>query len=508
MCKQTYDSDVEFESDAEEMSFFDGEDEIDNFGMSDEEDLGMEDEAPLDDDFCGIVVQKKSEFEGEDQEVIEGSELMPKIGRMVEEANAVLGTSPINCRVLLFQFKWKPDVLFERFCEGNDVAALLKKSKVAPSSGIALPEKKGECGVCFYEAGDIVKFPCGDQICKTCLDIYLDGMIRESGTAFVSCFGYKCTQLIDDAVVKKYCQNRAGYEKVIINSYVMANFQMKWCPAPSCSRVISVNWVPNEWFTQAVECSCGKQFCFNCYGDRHEPVNCYFLRKWMLKQEDDSETLNWISANTKTCPKCRTQIEKNGGCIHMTCRLASCKHEFCWICFADWAGHSYDCRKFQDDANGSRSKAEHELKKFIFYDNLYGVHKKSIKFNEQLHAKVHKACEQIASSGKMTFSELQYLPKAVDSLLKCRSTLMYSYVFAYYLDDNNEKNIFEDNQVDLEKAVEALNGYLEKELLEKEDLNEMRREIMDSSSYLEQRRKVLLRHVKQGEESETWKFLD
>lgn len=34
----------------------------------------------------------------------------------------------------------------------------------------------------------------------------------------------------------------------------------------------------------------------------------------MKKCADDSETSNWISANTKECPKCHSTIEKNGGC--------------------------------------------------------------------------------------------------------------------------------------------------------------------------------------------------
>ena len=30
------------------------------------------------------------------------------------------------------------------------------------------------------------------------------------------------------------------------------------------------------------------------------------------------------------CPKCKTIVEKLGGCEHMTCKR--CKYEWCWIC--------------------------------------------------------------------------------------------------------------------------------------------------------------------------------
>ncbi len=62
------------------------------------------------------------------------------------------------------------------------------------------------------------------------------------------------------------------------------------------------------------------------------------MKKWEKKCKDDSETSNWIVVNTKDCPKCKSAIEKNGGCNHMTCY--KCRHEFCWICYGDWRGHS------------------------------------------------------------------------------------------------------------------------------------------------------------------------
>lgn len=41
---------------------------------------------------------------------------------------------------------------------------------------------------------------------------------------------------------------------------------------------------------------------------------------WDEKTNGDSETRNWMTANTKPCPKCSKLVEKNGGCNHVTCK--------------------------------------------------------------------------------------------------------------------------------------------------------------------------------------------
>ena len=64
-----------------------------------------------------------------------------------------------------------------------------------------------------------------------------------------------------------------------------------------------------------VTCQCGRQLCFGCgYADDHRPVLCRVVKQWEKKCADDSETANWLNANTKECTKCNSTIEKNGGC--------------------------------------------------------------------------------------------------------------------------------------------------------------------------------------------------
>ena len=79
-------------------------------------------------------------------------------------------------------------------------------------------------------------------------------------------------------------------------------------------------------------------------------VNCATVKKWLVKNSAESENLNWILANTKACPKCKRPIEKNQGCMHMSC--SQCSHQFCWLCLTPWAEHGdrtggyYACNRY------------------------------------------------------------------------------------------------------------------------------------------------------------------
>jgi len=48
-------------------------------------------------------------------------------------------------------------------------------------------------------------------------------------------------------------------------------------------------------------CVCMCVCSFRCGENWHDPVQCKWLKKWIKKCDDDSETSHWIAANTRVC---------------------------------------------------------------------------------------------------------------------------------------------------------------------------------------------------------------
>lgn len=86
------------------------------------------------------------------------------------------------------------------------------------------------------------------------------------------------------------------------------NKNMKCCPNKDCSNVVEV---PEYADLSDIKCHCGWAFCYSCQNEVHQPCSCQMVEKWLEKEKADSENLVWIKANTKPCPKCKKNIEKN-----------------------------------------------------------------------------------------------------------------------------------------------------------------------------------------------------
>ena len=54
--------------------------------------------------------------------------------------------------------------------------------------------------------------------------------------------------------------------------------------------------------------------------------------------------------------------------------------------------------------------------------------------------------EEMQVTSNLTWIEVQFARKAVEELTRCRLTLQWTYAMAYYLEKDNQKEMFEDNQ--------------------------------------------------------------
>ena len=106
--------------------------------------------------------------------------------------------------------------------------------------------------------------------------------------------------------------------------------------------------------------------------------------------------------------------------------------------------------------------------------------------------------EELQKTTDMSWIEVQFMRKAVETVLECRMTLKWTYCFAYYLEPNSMTEMFEDNQRDLEMAVENLNELLERPIDESTNMSELKQQVLDKSVYVAQRRNILLEDTAAG----------
>lgn len=453
--------------------------------------------------------------------------LVAYMNGIIDEVNSVFQLPRATARILLSHFKWDKEKLLERYYSGDQDRLFSEAHIVSPNrtngrptpskrvntrSSSALPE--GNCDICLSvtNISTFVGLECNHRFCHRCWKEYITTKVMDEHVGEgISCPAHKCDILVDEAFVGQVVKDskvKSQYNHLIANSFVENNRLMSWCPGPDCQNAVKANYHD----ALPVTCYCGYTFCFGCGEPVHEPVRCPWLKKWIKKCNDDSETSNWISANTKECPKCHVTIEKNGGCNHMVCRNNNCKADFCWMCLGPWEPHGsswYSCNRYDEkDAQAARdaqAKSRQALERYLFYCNRYMNHAQSAKFETKLYAQVKQKMEEMQQHN-MSWIEVQFLRKAVDVLCLCRNTLKYTYVFAFYLKKNNQSVIFEDNQKDLEMATEILSEYLERDITS-ECLSDIKQKVQDKYRYCEARRKALLDHVYEGYDTDIWEYI-
>ncbi|KAF7311819.1 RBR-type E3 ubiquitin transferase [Mycena indigotica] len=471
----------------------------------------------------------------------------------VEYIRGILGVDDNTASLLLRHMGWNKERLIEKYMD-NANKTLVAAGVIRPEPEAVKPSKRPitrratkqrspsppkssgsfTCSICFDDAPGLtpLSLECGHAACSGCWEAYITSKIRDEAEHVCRCMAEGCGLVAPDSFIRGAIDEDGfiRFQELLVRHFVGCNKNLKFCPYPSCTNTVSCpsgasksslttvvpivscgarglasDGAPLSQSQELVKRATGKEhkFCFGCVIDSdHRPVVCAVATLWLKKCRDDSETANWIKSNTKECPKCVSTIEKNGGCNHMTCK--KCKHEFCWVCMGPWSEHGtawYSCNRYDEEAGvnarDAQSKSRASLERYLHYYNRWANHEQSAKLAQDLFAKTEKKMEEMQITSTLTWIEVQFMKKAAEELDKCRVTLKWTYAMAYYLAKGNQKELFEDNQRDLERAVEDLSELLESPI-EPENIPALRQKVTDKTVYVQKRNDIVLEDTAEG----------
>ena len=231
-------------------------------------------------------------------------------------------------------------------------------------------------------------------------------MEASGGSALVPCVGFRCASACDEDTVRRLLSGGgsqqqevlARFEAALAHSWVDDNAYVRWCPSvPHCGRAVEVPGEPYE----EPQCECGAEFCFSCGSPPHAPATCAHAAAWRLKCADGSETVTWVAAHTKPCPKCGKSIEKAGGCNLVQCHCGTC---ICWLCGAQtgrehtWTTIAeHTCGRWRQDMETAAAAAAAQLHRWLHFFNRHEAQRHSAQLEARTLAAAMARIEELES---------------------------------------------------------------------------------------------------------------
>ncbi|CAB4446348.1 unnamed protein product [Rhizophagus irregularis] len=167
-------------------------------------------------------------------------------------------------------------------------------------------------------------------ICAECVNEYIKGQIDSKNILEFKCPMNDCNEIMKRHDVKNFTTNDIfkEYDELTYNIVIQRDPDFRWCKARCGVGQIHTG----KDISPIIICyNCGVKSCYTHDVTWHEDQTCEEYDENMKKPDE------YLSQNTKKCPKCSLSIEKNEGCDHMTCD--NCRYEFCWSCLRE-----YPCR--------------------------------------------------------------------------------------------------------------------------------------------------------------------
>jgi len=439
--------------------------------------------------------------------------------KAISEVSELLHITASNASNLIRHYQWKTEKLLAAYFDNPD--KVIKEAGIIGATGHTHNDEGhraqlsgvGECLICCddVDATESCALTCEHRFCHSCWSSYLSLKIKEGEVLRINCPSTNCRITVPDDVIKELVPQDIydKYLRFVTKSFVEDNDHVTWCPAAGCGNAITAD----QLHGLVVQCTCGYRFCFSCHDEDHRPVACDQLAQWRRKCSDESETSHWLGANTKDCPKCQVAVEKNGGCMHMTCR--QCGYEWCWLCLKIWKGHAdyYSCSRFEkaskkaEEKKGKKGKKaklqaleeEREqkrkaLERYLNYYQKYLEFDASAKKAPELLDKARQKMDTLQSE-QATLAEVKFIEKAARVLSECHVALRNSYIYSYYIEDDagSEKQLFLFLQSELEKTAGTLATSLDAA-----NILKRRTEVVDMTVLAQTKKDNLLKAVEHG----------
>ncbi|XP_052006826.1 cullin-9-like isoform X3 [Xyrauchen texanus] len=386
--------------------------------------------------------------------------------RTVQQVAGTLSLDLDRAEHLLIHCKWNVDILIQRYTDDPDslvLAAGLKIRNPQPAPGPVT-----QCPVCLSQSKESDPPPmlcCMHYCCRSCWQEYLTARIEQNlvmscDCPITDCRAQPTSKFFHNILTDK--DTIAKYDSALLRGFVECCSNLTWCTNPQgCDQILC-----KENIGSMGTCSkCCWSSCFSCnFPEAHYPASCSHMSQWMddggyyegMSMEAQSKHLAKLIS--KRCPSCQAQIEKNEGCLHMTC--AKCNHGFCWRCLKPWK----PTHKDYYNCSAMVSKAARQEKKFQDYNERCTFHNQAKDFAIHLENKVFSINEALQ------MKSLTFVIDACKILAQARKVLAYSCVYSYYNQDTEKMDVMEQQTEALDLHTNALQILLEETLLQCTDL--------------------------------------
>lgn len=227
-----------------------------------------------------------------------------------------------------------------------------------------IPPNAKECAFCYHHFHeDMPHFSCNDlhrtgsrfAVCQPCFFAWLHGENNADNVGFrtirCNCGTTIAHQEIKNILAEDQFQQ---YDKAITNTALEGMTNIIYCPGPDCPNAFIKPKLSRKRQCRKAVCEegeggCGTVFCCLCgeeYTKEHQRMKCGPYRKWKMQNDEDTRSLQaWKRSRIEQelvmpCPRCKRDVEKNGGCRSMKC--TNCHCNFCWNCGEEFQ-RQYQC---------------------------------------------------------------------------------------------------------------------------------------------------------------------